>query len=197
MFLSNLILLGLVLNVTASQCRQNSGVYHFSFGDVNGTVLSDGPVIFSQNPFRVSDEELQRSYSASFRDSSPLVLPQNIVVLDTPEGRLIVDPGSRGVQAVSLFAEAGQLFKNLRAAGITPNSIDYVLLTHGHSDHVEGLVKSDGTRAFRRATVYVGRREHDFWTTEPLPIQGNPFFGTQPSFREIVPTPDFQAQIQN
>lgn len=170
MFLRCLTLLALLLPAFSNSCQKNAAIYHFTVGDIQGTVLFDGPLAFTTSPFLISDDDLRRSYDACFRSTSPLSLSQNVVLLDTPSGRILVDPGSRGSQSVPLLADAGMLFENLRAAGISPTSVDHVLLTHAHGDHVNGLLSPDGGPAFPNAKVHIGRREHRFWTTEPLPI---------------------------
>ncbi len=44
----------------------------------------------------------------------------------------------------------------LRAAGIDPDTITHVVLTHLHWDHAGGLVRADGTLAFPRAEHVIG-----------------------------------------
>lgn len=170
MLLKSFALITLVIVAAGNRCQQNAAFYHFTIGGIHGTILHDGPLIFTQSPFLVPAAELRRSYDASFRSTSPLSLSQNVVVLDTTSGRVIVDPGSRGSQAVPFLASAGLLFDNLRGAGIPPATIDYVLLTHGHADHVNGLLAPNGLPAFPRAKVFIGRKEHRFWMTDPLPV---------------------------
>lgn len=150
-----------------SQCKLNPHAFHFSVGNITGVVAADGPVLVPGNFFSVPDEAVTRSYERVFRDTDPIVWSQNIPVLDTPDGRILVDTGSFN-SGLPPFANGGQLIPNLRSAGISPASIDAILLTHGHPDHVSGLITEDGKRAFPNADVYVPRSEHNFWTTEPF-----------------------------
>jgi phosphoribosyl 1,2-cyclic phosphodiesterase len=53
----------------------------------------------------------------------------NAAVVDTAGGRLLVDAG----------LSAKQLVGRMGALGIAPESIDAILLTHEHGDHVRGL----------------------------------------------------------
>jgi glyoxylase-like metal-dependent hydrolase (beta-lactamase superfamily II) len=64
------------------------------------------------------------------------------------------DRGSGGSQEVEA---------NLAAAGIDPDDIDYVLLTHMHPDHAGGLISGDGQAAFSRAAVYAAKADADHW----------------------------------
>ena len=54
------------------------------------------------------------------------------------------------------------LLKNLRDAGIMPEDIDVILITHMHADHIGGLLK-DGKAAFPKATLHVARDEYFYW----------------------------------
>lgn len=170
MMLSSVIFSFCFIPILGSLCQENSPIYHFRIGDIRGTVLYDGPLTFSTNPFFVPFESLRSTYEACFRPIDPLTLSQNILLLESKVGRVLVDPGSRGGQANPLLASGGLLFENMRGAGILPESIDHVFLTHAHADHVSGLLGLDGGRAFRNAKVYIGVKEHRFWTKEPLPI---------------------------
>ncbi|HNX94406.1 MAG TPA: MBL fold metallo-hydrolase [Holophaga sp.] len=70
-------------------------------------------------------------------------------------------------------APGGGLVEQLRRAGVDPAQIDLVLITHLHFDHIGGLLKADGTRAFPRAMVRVAKAEHDFWLGEPSKLSAD------------------------
>ncbi|MGY4516267.1 MBL fold metallo-hydrolase [Lysobacter sp. HA18] len=72
-------------------------------------------------------------------------IPGHVVLLDTGVG-----PRAGGV-----------LLKSLAQAGVSPSQITDVLITHSHSDHVGGLVNSDGKSAFPRASIRMTDAE---WT---------------------------------
>jgi glyoxylase-like metal-dependent hydrolase (beta-lactamase superfamily II) len=62
---------------------------------------------------------------------------------------------------------AGKLLAALQAEGIAPETIDLVLLTHLHPDHVGGAVDDAGVPTFANARYLVGRAEYAFWWGEP------------------------------
>lgn len=57
---------------------------------------------------------------------------------------------------------AGSLQKALTRAGVAPENIDFVLLTHLHLDHVGGLLRQ-GKPAFPNAEIRLAEVERDFW----------------------------------
>ncbi|MCL2390413.1 MAG: MBL fold metallo-hydrolase [Endomicrobia bacterium] len=76
----------------------------------------------------------------------------------------VVKTGSKIVLIDTGVGAGGNLIKNLAAAGISPEQVDIVLITHMHGDHVGGLIKSGNQKAFPSATVYVAKPEIDYWT---------------------------------
>jgi len=60
---------------------------------------------------------------------------------------------------------SGQLLTNLAAAGIDTQAIDAVLISHYHGDHINGLLRADGTLAFPNAEILVPAREHAYCST--------------------------------
>jgi glyoxylase-like metal-dependent hydrolase (beta-lactamase superfamily II) len=59
---------------------------------------------------------------------------------------------------------AGRLENTLVAAGIKPDDIDAIILTHGHIDHLSGIMNDEGKRP--NAQIIMSKVEHDFWTDE-------------------------------
>lgn len=154
--------------VASSSCPSSFLIHKFQLGRLNGTILSDGPGIFDVNFFLVPDAAIARALAASFRDPLPLVLQQNALIIDTPSSRILVDAGSLNLPEFPFFSKAGKLVQNMKAAGISPNSIDAVLITHGHGDHVAGIRTLEGKQAFPNAKIYVSEDEHRFWSTEQI-----------------------------
>jgi len=176
MKLQTVLLLTLLLmgSVTANSCQPNPFVHHFKFGNQTAAVLSDGPIIVPENPFISSDYAVFRSYRENFRSVPPFVFQQNVLLLDTEAGRILVDTGSlSGVNRNPIYSKGGRLFSNLLSLGISPDSIDIVLLTHGHLDHIGGLTREDGSVTFPNATVYTGMEEHEFLMLDEAPAFPN------------------------
>ncbi|HST91368.1 MAG TPA: MBL fold metallo-hydrolase [Brevundimonas sp.] len=71
---------------------------------------------------------------------------QRVVLLDAGAG-------------ASMGATAGKLPASLRAAGVLPDQITDVLISHGHGDHIAGLVTGDGQLTFPNATIRMAAAE--------------------------------------
>jgi glyoxylase-like metal-dependent hydrolase (beta-lactamase superfamily II) len=56
----------------------------------------------------------------------------------------------------------GKLRSLIEAAGYKPEQIDVVVITHGHPDHIGGLM-TDGKPTYPNARIVFGEVEFDFW----------------------------------
>lgn len=75
---------------------------------------------------------------------------------------ILVDSGTRDLYGPTL----GKLPAALAAAGVSPDDIAHVVLTHMHNDHVGGLVDGTGAAVFRNAQLHVAEAEWAYWTSE-------------------------------
>lgn len=51
----------------------------------------------------------------------------------------------------------------LAAAGLAPDSIGTIFITHCHGDHIGGLLNAEGKALYANADVYVPKVEYDYW----------------------------------
>ena len=141
------------------------GFYRFKIGDFQATVISDG---YGQLPVRpilvmnASEAELAPVLKANFMQ--PVIqITANPLVVDTGRERILVDNGF-GEKLGPSFGSFPGLEANLRRAGITPESIDLVVTSHGHLDHIGGLVTKSGPLAFPKAQFVFVDTEWNYWT---------------------------------
>jgi len=60
----------------------------------------------------------------------------------------------------------------LEAAGISPDDIDIVLITHAHPDHIGGLLDAVEELVFPNAQYYVARKEWEYWmSADPSAVE--------------------------
>ncbi|MCF8483039.1 MAG: MBL fold metallo-hydrolase [Rhodospirillum sp.] len=143
------------------------GFYRFRHEDAMVTVLSDGRV-HSRAPsttFRgAPPEEIDRLVTDHFLPTDRLVLEENVVCLEIGGGRILFDCG---LGSSPLFGgRGGRLVGNMAAAGIDPGTIAAVVLSHGHPDHLGGLVDDSGAKRFPAADVFINRLDFEYWMSE-------------------------------
>lgn len=151
----------------ASALNQAPYFYRFRIGDLLGTVVSDGilPLGEPTGAFNgPSNEELRAMLTRNFLSTENAILEQNIIVIDAGDQRILFDTGMGTSQ---LFGPTtGQLNSNLSVAGIEPESITAIVCTHGHCDHVWGIMSDAGERIFPNAQIWISEADFDFWTDE-------------------------------
>ena len=140
---------------------QGPGVYRFKVGDVRITSLSDGTVpqdlpklLIGTTAERIN-ALLARGYLAN-----PVEASINVFLLDMGGRLVLVDTGAGDLIGPGF---GGKLVESLGAAGVHPERITDILVTHVHTDHTGGLVR-EGRRVFPNATVHVGKPDVDFFT---------------------------------
>jgi glyoxylase-like metal-dependent hydrolase (beta-lactamase superfamily II) len=87
----------------------------------------------------------------------------NPLVVDTGRERILVDTGF-GEKIGPPFGSFPGLKENLRRAGIMSESIDLVVISHCHLDHIGGLVTKSGALAFPKAQFVFVDAEWNYWT---------------------------------
>lgn len=82
-------------------------------------------------------------------------------LIDTGSEKILFDTGCGD--------EGSSLLDGLQDLGLGPDDIDVVVITHGHPDHIGGLVRN-GEPVFSRARYVFGAAEFAFWT-EGTPVR--------------------------
>jgi glyoxylase-like metal-dependent hydrolase (beta-lactamase superfamily II) len=141
------------------------GSFNFRLGQLELLVVTDGRLVAPtvQPIFApgVAAAEVTNVLANNFLPTDHVDFALNILLVKTSSRLILIDTGNGTLGG----PESGHLLSNLCAAGIRPAAITDVLVTHGHSDHLGGLLTKAGGLAFPQATVHLGRVEHDFWTS--------------------------------
>ena len=138
------------------------GFFRRKVGNAQVVALSDG---VGRRPLAegfVSNAPLaqvQAMLAAQDLPTDYIDVPYTCFVLEVDGKRYLLDTGF----ADNGPAGTGQLHANMRAAGIDPASIDAVVLSHLHGDHINGLRRKDGSLVYPKALVYLPAPEHAFW----------------------------------
>jgi glyoxylase-like metal-dependent hydrolase (beta-lactamase superfamily II) len=89
----------------------------------------------------------------------PPEMSQNILYIDNAGRRILIDSG----EGTLVPDQPGKLLERLTMAGIAPQTIDMVILTHFHMDHIGGLLDAAGYPNFPNARLVVPVPEHGYW----------------------------------
>jgi glyoxylase-like metal-dependent hydrolase (beta-lactamase superfamily II) len=134
--------------------------HRFTIGDFvcvsfcDADQLRDGRTVFPD----VAPDALKKGFSDLGYESNALKFSMNILYIRTPEHSILVDTGLGG--------NMSRLPESLLLAGIELNKIDTVIITHGHGDHIGGIVGSDGTPTFSKARYAIWKDEWEHWLGE-------------------------------
>jgi glyoxylase-like metal-dependent hydrolase (beta-lactamase superfamily II) len=81
-------------------------------------------------------------------------------VVNTGKNLVLIDAGFGDNGAPTV----GSLAANMQAAGIDPKSIDTVLVSHFHGDHISGIRAKAGAANYPNAEIMVPAPEWKFWS---------------------------------
>ncbi|WP_226570883.1 MBL fold metallo-hydrolase [Mangrovibacter yixingensis] len=127
-------------------------------GDFQITALSDGNMSASLDLL----SGIEKADANIIQCSAGINKPDEIHIncyLIRGRGRIILVDAGTG----SLNNMAGQLKENLATAGVSPDDVDTVLLTHCHPDHIGGLLDSEKQPVFKRAEIILHPLEVQYW----------------------------------
>ena len=148
----SLAILAMTLTTRTSHAADAPGVFRMQLGGFTVVTLKDVQNARALDKLIINPAEIA---NAGVTPDDPAALPVNAFLVDTGTSLTLIDSGNGE-------AANGRALANLRAAGYRPEQITTVLLTHLHGDHVGGMAV-DGKPVFPNATVYLERRESDFW----------------------------------
>ncbi len=156
---------------------QVPGFYRMKVGDLEVTALFDGTGVFDPHWLIGTKATMDGVVKGLHEDPHMLDVVDSSFLVNTGNQLILVDAGAGTWWGGGAL---GRLAESLRSAGYTPDEVDFVLVTHLHSDHVGGLTTQDGNRVFPNAEVYVAKAESDFWLSPEIaakaPKDAQPFF---------------------
>lgn len=140
-------------------------------GDAVLTSVSDGnlvlPLSFSYP--NAPQDELIALLVKNGQPTDTLLPDCNVPILKSGDRLIMFDVGSGG----NFMPSAGRLLDNMAEAGFDPADVTDVVFTHGHPDHLWGLVDDFDELVFANARYFMGRAEWDFWR-DPATVDAMP-----------------------
>lgn len=137
-------------------------IYRFKLGAFEVTNILDGfvqgngphPTFGSNQPAEVVQAVVAAHGLPTTRHENPYV----VTLVNTGKELVMFDAGN----AKGRMKTAGHLSDLLVTAGYSPAQVDIVVVTHGHPDHVGGLMH-DGKPVYPNASYVFGATEFDYW----------------------------------
>ena len=133
----------------------------WQFGEHSITALSDGYFETAMHDVitRIDPNTAGAAQRAALRPDPPRISHTMYLLQGPGAPPTLVDAGMGEGRGATM----GHLPASLALAGVAPDEIGRVLLTHLHLDHSAGLIERDGTPRFPQAEVVLHRDEAAYW----------------------------------
>jgi glyoxylase-like metal-dependent hydrolase (beta-lactamase superfamily II) len=157
----SIVSLSTVSNLDHSQ----AGIYRTKVGKIEVIPLSDGTVGLGLTKELVRNAkpgEVERLLARHF-EKSPVDASLNAFLIKYENKLLLIDAGSSELVGPT----GGKLPQSLRVAGVQPENITDVFVTHIHPDQTGGLMDGS-TKVFPNATIHINREEVDYWFNKSI-----------------------------
>jgi len=131
------------------------------------TVLSDGalniPLSFTLRETPPAEAAAMLTAHGLHPQGDPIAT--NVTLVRIGDEHILIDAGA----GPNFQATAGKLGDTMEAAGIDPATITKVIFTHGHADHLWGVIDEFDELRFPNASYVIAAAEWDFWTDRNTP----------------------------
>lgn len=121
----------------------------------DGNLMLPGDFIFGPMPQAELAPIIDR-YGLSAETLTPEC---NLTLLRDDARVILFDVGS----GPDFQPSAGKLMAAFDSLGLAPEEVTHVVMTHGHPDHIWGLLDDFDEPLFAEASYYIGREELDYW----------------------------------
>jgi glyoxylase-like metal-dependent hydrolase (beta-lactamase superfamily II) len=137
--------------------------YLFKIGGFDCISVSDGT--YDYDPMHLfpdlKDDQVKEILRNHRLQTEKIVSPYTFLFVDTGKHKILCDMG-----AGNLGPNTGKLLENLKSAGIQPEDIDTVFITHAHPDHIGGTLNDEGNPNYPNARYFIWKDEWDFWFSD-------------------------------
>ena len=142
-------------------------VHRMKLGQFEVTAMLDGFIDIPPAVLQADPALVKSLLNAGGWPDAPMRLPVNTFLVNTGEKLVLLDAGG----AKMLGPTAGRLPQCLAAAGISPEQIDEIYITHMHGDHLHGTVSPDGTALFPHAILRISQDDMAYWGNPQVEAQ--------------------------
>src|SRR5579862_6848509 len=136
--------------------KQAPSFYRYKVGDIEVTVVSDGKNVFKLEDSFIPNakrEDINAALDKAFMPRDMVTIWFAPLVLNTGGKLVVIDTGTGPIAKAASKGANGLFAENMAAAGFDPKHVDVVVISHFHTDHVNGLLTAEGKPAFPNAEV--------------------------------------------
>lgn len=136
-------------------------VHPFTVGDLKLAALRDGVIVVpvAQSPWveaGAKAEDIVALLTAGGAPTDAVHLPVQPLLVRDGARVVLIDAGAGGQMGTDNL-----LVASLRAAGVAPDQVTDILISHAHGDHIGGLVDAKGALTFPQAVIRMSAPEWD------------------------------------
>ncbi|QYK42923.1 MAG: MBL fold metallo-hydrolase [Paracoccaceae bacterium] len=131
-------------------------------GDYRLDTLGDGNLVLPPDFLfgTMPQDELATILARHGMTADSATPPCNVTLLRDGSRTILFDTGA----GPDFQPSAGKLPEALQAIGLAPGDVTHVIFTHGHPDHLWGLLDEFDEPVFANAEHMIGGSELDYWT---------------------------------
>lgn len=142
--------------------------WRFQLGAFEVTTIADSEA-FIDGPYPIigknaREDEVRALMRANLLPETRYQPGFSPTLVNTGKELVLFDTGN-GATGFIKRPHGGWLAAGLAPAGYTPDDVDIVVLSHGHLDHVAGIMEN-AQPLFRNARYVIAAKEFDFWKPE-------------------------------
>jgi glyoxylase-like metal-dependent hydrolase (beta-lactamase superfamily II) len=140
------------------------GFVTYKIGGADVTALYDGIWEKPHDPAFITNasvDDVKGAMTKAGLSADFVSIPFTVVVVRNGGKTVLCDSGTGG----QVQPTAGKMMVNMKAAGIDPATIDTILISHCHPDHIFGLMEKDTNKpVFPNAEIVISDVEYKFWS---------------------------------
>jgi len=167
------------LGTAHAQTVTERGFHRYNVGSIEVTALYDGMWEKAHDPAFIKNasvDETKAALAAAGLPTDFVPIPFTPNLVKTGGQVTLIDTGTGGQTG---GPKAGMFMKHLAAAGVDPGSVNHILISHFHADHIFGLMTKapENKPVFQNAVLHVPATEYKFWmdpAVERLPEARRP-----------------------
>lgn len=144
----------------------SQNVRAFTIGELSAFALRDGDIDLPNDNkvfgVGLEPEKVAAVLGANGQPTDSLHLNIQPLLVKTADKVLLFDTGA----GANFGPGAGKLAASLAEAGIDPQSVTDIFISHSHGDHVGGLVNAEGGLNYPNATIHMSEAEWKHATSD-------------------------------